>query len=276
MANVDQTIANMMEVLNPKNRRRTELVKTPLDFESPLKRRLSSDSSTDSPDKRPKQDNYLDVSWISSPREARRIRTDLIEARNHVTELEHRIQRMHSVRKEIETVLDSEIKSLNFQHEQDTSKIDQLEKQMQSIRKRERETFQEFKELQQVFTESNSNYEKRILDLEMMVTDLQNQLEVYEHAENEQIGLVQTDNNKLSEALEKAESEMNLYKDLVADLQSRLGRYTSITNDLEIKEQQLQTANLKIKELEYTLESHGEWQIQCKVLTFLFFFSKAE
>lgn len=274
MSNEDHTIRHMMEVLNPKQIRRTDLFKSPVEYESPIKRRLSSDSSTDSPDKRPKVDNSLDVSWIASPREARRLRLELLETRNRNTDLENRIQQMHNFRKESQVLFDNEIKALQFHREKDKKTIEQLEKQMHSIRKREKETQNELEELQQDTLSMKLEYENRIRELETNVTELQSQLDVYEDTEIDQINMVQSDNNHLTEALKTAEKEAKLYKDLVNDLKARLARLTNASSEVEIKEQMLQTANLKIKELEYTLESYGEWQIQCKVnISHVFFFS---
>lgn len=256
----------MMEVLNPKQRRKTNLLKAAIELDiTPLKRRLSSDSSSDNPEKVSKNENALDVSWISSPREARRIRMELLEARNHITDLEHRIQHMHEVRKELQTMFDNEIQALKFQRDQDVKKIDQLENQMQSIRKRERETKDELDEIVNNFRSIKFDYDNRIEELEFTINELQSQLDVYENVENQQVSMVQSDNNQLSELLENAEKETQYHKELNEDLKERLSRITKVSNDTEITEQMLQTANLKIKTLEYTIESYGEWEIQSKV-----------
>lgn len=266
MANIDETIAHMMEVLNPKQRQRTGLLRSEINLgESPLKRRLSSDNFTETPEKVPRTGNSLDVSWISSPSDGRRMRNDLLEARNQIMNLEHRIQHMHGVRKELQTMFDNEIKALQFQHGQDIKKIDQLENQMQSIRKREREAKDELEKVINNSRVTKVDYETHLEELEFTINELRSQLEVYEEEENEQVSMVQSDNNELAEALETAEKETQYYKDLNEDLKSRLGRLSKISNDVEIREQMVQTANLKIKSLEYTLESYGEWQTQSKV-----------
>lgn len=271
MSNIDESIAHMIEVLNPRHKRKTGMPSI-LNSESPSKRRLSTDSSTDTPEKVPKTDVCFDVSWIASPREARRMRNDLLEARNLITNLEHRIQHMHGVRKELQTMFDNEIKCLKFQHEQDLKKIEDLENQMQSVRKRERDAQEELKDALNEALNNKQEYEAQIEDLEFSLNELQSQLDVYEQEENHQVSSVQSQSNELQEDLKKAETEIQYYKELSEELKSRVAHLSKDSTDADIKEQMLQTANLKIKSLEYTIESYGEWEIQSKVcLVFLTF-----
>lgn len=269
MSNSDKTIRNMMQVLNPTQIPRTELFKSPIvETESPLKRRLSLDSSFGTPDKRQKIENVLDVSWIASPREARRMRTELLESRNLITDLETRIQQMHDARRVMETTLDNEIKKLEFQRNNDRKKVDELEKQMHSIRRREKEAQKELDEKEQEMLSMKTDYDNCVRELETKVTELQSQLDVYEDTEIDQINMMKTDNDALSEALKAAKKDAKFHKDLVGNLRGRLARLTNVSNEIEMKDQLVQTANLKIKQLEYTLESYGEWQIQYKVFCY--------
>lgn len=270
MSAADETIAHMIEVLNPKQKRRTMMLRPDDSKDNDRKRRQSSsDSLPGTPEKISRTENSLDVSWISSPREVRRMRNDLIEARNHITDLEHRIQHMHGVRKEIEIMFDNENKSLKIQHDQDIKKIEQLENQMQIIRRRERDAKDELEEALNQYRSMKLSYENQIEDFEFKINELQSQVDVYESEENEEVSMIQSDKEETSNLLRKTEEERNYYKDLSEDLQLRVSQLNQLSNDVEVKEQMLQTANLKIKSLEYTIESYGEWQVQSKVSLFL-------
>lgn len=102
---------------------------------------VSNDSQCSSEDslkvKRVKQENMIHVSHLGSPREVRRLRTDLLEARNTILNLENRIQHMHSVRKEMEVMYENEVKLLKKQHENDRKSIEALEAQLITFRQRE-------------------------------------------------------------------------------------------------------------------------------------------
>jgi predicted nucleic acid-binding Zn-ribbon protein len=89
------------------------------------------------PPKNSKKEKKLDLSYVGSPREVRRLRTDLLEGRNTILNLENRIQHMHNVRKEMEIMYENESKLLKKQHENDKKSIEELESQLQSLRRRE-------------------------------------------------------------------------------------------------------------------------------------------
>lgn len=136
---VDDTILNMVKNFNPT----TNVKKTsPFEF-TPVKRSISSsnsaESSFDEPSsKKCKRDSSkLDLSYIGSPREMRRLRYELLEARSIVLNLESRISQMHGVRKQMQLMFDEENATLKRQHEHDKKSMVDLENQLQSIRKRE-------------------------------------------------------------------------------------------------------------------------------------------
>lgn len=264
------TIVNMMEVLNPRRTRKSEL-RTPLDFLSPSKRRLSSES-LDSPDKRPRIDSSLDVSWISSPRESRRMRAELIEARSVIIGLENRIHHMHGVRKELQVMFDNEIKSFQQQHERDRKTIDELETQMQSIRKREQDVKDELDELTAKVSTDKLDYENKIDELELAVSKLQSELKEYESDEQDEMTKDKCRIEELEMVLDAAQKDAAAQKELASELETRLLKYTALERDMEMKEQALQKAQRKIKDLEYTLESYGEWQQQSKVKMLLYMY----
>lgn len=122
------------------------------DIKTPLKRSMCSSNSNDSfedlnPMKRSRQERKLDISYIGSPREPRRLRADLVESRNTILSLESRINRLHSVNKEMRMLFDEENKSLKKQSEYDKKTIEELENQLQIIRKRESELKNNFAEV---------------------------------------------------------------------------------------------------------------------------------
>lgn len=119
---------------------------------SPLKRSVSTASFESSiedqtPVKRFKKENNFNLSYVGSPREMRRLRADLLEARNTILDLENRIKHMHNVRKEMQLMFDNETQSLKRQHDYDRKSIEELETQLQTIRKRETDLKKELAEV---------------------------------------------------------------------------------------------------------------------------------
>lgn len=135
---IDDTILNMVKNLKP-----TTIAKKTSCYEfTPLKRSISSSNSNESSFEEPsakklKKDLKLDLSYIGSPREMRRLRSDLLEARSIILHLENTISHLHGVRKQMQLMFDDENSALKRQHEYDKKSIDELESQLQIIRKRE-------------------------------------------------------------------------------------------------------------------------------------------
>lgn len=112
--------------------------------ENNLKRSMSTSSNGSIEDSTPVKKmklptTHLNTSYVGSPREVRRMRADLLEARNTILSLENQIKHMHSVRKEMQIMFDNETVSLRQQHEHDRKSIEELEAHLQCIRKREAE-----------------------------------------------------------------------------------------------------------------------------------------
>lgn len=255
----------MVEVLNPpKGRRNTEL-RTHLDFVSPsLKRRLSSDS-LNPPEKREKLDNSFDSSWIPSPRDIRRIRAELVEARSTSASLENRIQHMHVIRKELQLMFDNEINSYQQQHGRDRESIKTLEEQLQSARKREKEATEALDTIKNTDYTQKLDYERKIEQLELDNVRMESKLKMFESDMDSE---VTKQNNKIEElqmVLEAAREDARAHKELTKELETRVSKLSAIEREIEMKEQALLKAELKVKDLEYTLESYGEWQAQSKV-----------
>lgn len=85
---------------------------------------LSGDSASDhsTPLKRQRIEQ-LKASCTASPRETRRLKMDLMEARNTIMCLENRIEQLHSVRKELQQVFENETADLKLKHKFDTESI---------------------------------------------------------------------------------------------------------------------------------------------------------
>lgn len=69
----------------------------------------------------------------------------------------------------------------------------------------------------------------------------------------------------LEDALSTAEDEVDVQKQRIDQLESQLSESSETQRDFEVKEQALQNALLKIKELEYEIASHDEWKKQSVV-----------
>lgn len=190
---------------------------------SPLKRSLSSTSNESSfdeptPVKKFKQEYKLDMSYIGSPREIRRIRADLIEARNTIIGLESRISHMHGVRKQMQLMFDEENTALKRQHEYDEKTIDELENQLQTIRKREIDLKKELAEVNSKYDTLKIKTGEQIQKLEKTLEDVKEETRVQEQEQRDAVPKLERKIVELETMLEAAEEDAEAQKKLAEEL----------------------------------------------------------
>lgn len=121
---VNDTIISMITNLKPRITAEYPNIETNRSTSQKRSLSLSGDSSseTSTPLKKQRFEN-LKANYMASPRETRRLKADLMEARNTILNLENRIKHMHNVRKELEQLFESETTDLRQQREFDRESI---------------------------------------------------------------------------------------------------------------------------------------------------------
>lgn len=121
---VNDTIINMITNFQPRITSEYQNLETNTVSSQKRSLSLSGDTISDhsTPLKRPCIEK-LKASYMSSPREIRRLKMDLMEARNTILKLENRIEQLHSVRKEMQQVFENETADLRQKHKYDTECI---------------------------------------------------------------------------------------------------------------------------------------------------------
>lgn len=267
---INDTLLRLVKNLNPPN---GSIELHNFEYNENTKRSLSctsNDSQTSSleeasPLKKIKREKTLELSYVGSPRETRRIRADLMEARNTILNLESRIQHMHNVRKEMQVMFDNETKSLKKQHEYDKKTIDQLETQLQSIRKREMDLKEKLAETTNRLNMVKVEKDEEIQELEKSLSEMKEESKLFDEEESTEIITLNRRIAELEIMLSSAEEDAEAQKNLVTVLQARLSEINSNEREMDKKDQALQAALLRIKELEYAKENFLESQQQAKV-----------
>ncbi|GJQ76194.1 hypothetical protein Trydic_g1937 [Trypoxylus dichotomus] len=258
---VNDTIIDMINNFKPRNMKLPE-------YSTPLKRSLSTASNTSNEEtptaKKPKCESILDVSYVGSPREIRRLRADLLSTRNTILNLQSQIQHMHGVRKEMQIMFDNEIATLHSQCEKDSKTIEELEFQLQTIRKREIELKEQLSQERNKYDNLKIDCDAKIEELEKELSEVSTELKIQDSEENGEINKIKQRINELEILYNAAQGEAEAYKKLTEELNSRLSDCTQLKQDLEIKEQLVQKVRLEIKELNYVKETYHEIQSQAK------------
>lgn len=191
-----------------------------------LKRQNSSGSSTSfldieiTPQKKMKRDSLenRDITYIGSPREFRRIRADLLSSRNKILTLESHIQEMHNVRKEMEILFDRESSTLRAQTKKDQKSIDELESELQSVRKREQNLKKEISSMQNKNDKLKIDYDTKIETLEKSYHDLKDKTGEEESNKDNEIASLKHKLNEIQMLYAHSQDECNAHKNLSEEL----------------------------------------------------------
>ncbi|XP_066249239.1 mitotic spindle assembly checkpoint protein MAD1 [Euwallacea similis] len=238
------------------------------DFTRPFKRSFSSNSESSleehTPVKRFKAQNSFNLSYVGSPREINRLRADLLEARNTIIHLEGRVQHMHGVQKEMRLMFDNESEHLKRQHDYDRKTIEELEMQLQTVRKRETGLKVQVSELKNKYDKLKTGTEKKIFVLEKEVADLQDQSQTSSSDGNMEVYRLKQNIAELETMLEAVQEDAAAQKKLASELTKQLSEKSTSEIELEQKKVELQKARNQIRQLENAKEEYLEFQQQSK------------
>lgn len=203
--------------------------------ESATSKRSLGGGDERTPAKRPR----LDADYGASPREVRRLKVDLSEARNKIMVLENRIKQMHSVRKELQQVFESETADLRQQREFDRESIQrvrglrlfgnvfvvylvvvysQLEAELESIRSREAKTKEKLSDLMHKHEMLKLEHSKHINELEKQLEETKEKSCLEEEKEKNENVTLKRKVEQLEMVLEAAQQDADAHKKLAEEL----------------------------------------------------------
>ncbi|XP_075981185.1 mitotic spindle assembly checkpoint protein MAD1-like [Anticarsia gemmatalis] len=230
-------------------------------------KRKSSLGASDlcTPEKRVRTDsNSTPVSVPPSPWEVKKLKIDLIAAKAQITKLESRINHQHTIRKEMQILFEEEKASLTDQHKRDEKALSDMEDRLQVIRRREQELKDEYTETLKQHKENKAHWDKEKGELLKQIADLKDKLLEANVSSKDQVSEMKKDMDELLQALEGAQSEVEMLKKEVSKQTSRAEQCTTLRTQLEKQTFELQQVTNKLKELEYERDSYKDWQQQAK------------
>ncbi|XP_068620125.1 mitotic spindle assembly checkpoint protein MAD1 isoform X2 [Battus philenor] len=232
--------------------------------EVPTKRKSSFGSSEVlTPEKRSRTES-ANASAPPSPWEAKRMKIDLIAAKAQITKLESRVNHQHTIRKEMQILFEEEKASLIDQHKRDEKALANMEERLQVIRRREQDLKDELSEALKECQQNKEKWDKDKADFQKQIADLKDKLLEANVSSKDQLSEMKKDMDELLQALEAAQSEVEMLKKEVAKQTSRGEQCTNLKTQLEKQTFELQQATNKLKELEYERDSFKDWQQQAK------------
>lgn len=205
-----------------------------------------------------------DLFYVGSPREIRRLRSDLVDARNKIENFENRIASLHTARKSIEIMYDKEVNELKTQRDKDKKSIEELESQLQSIRKREQTLKKELFDCNMNYKILKNNTDMQIQKLDSSISTLKTEMQYSTSDENNEVTALKRKISELEYIYKAAQEETEAHKSLVVELNKRVADRSNIEGQLEIKTQALAKAHLQIKDISFSKASYLEYQQQSK------------
>ncbi|XP_014358928.2 mitotic spindle assembly checkpoint protein MAD1 isoform X2 [Papilio machaon] len=231
------------------------------------KRKSSMDSFEFlTPEKRPRRESSSSTNSPvpPSPWEAKKMKIDLIAAKAQITKLEARVNHQHSIRKEMQILFEEEKASLMDQHKRDEKALADMEERLQVIRRREQELRDDHNAAVKEHMENKTKWDKERLELQKQIADLKDKLLEANVSSRNQVSEMKKDMNELLQALEGAQSEVELLKKEVARQTSRAEQCTALKTQLDKQTFELQQVNSKLKDLEYERDCYKDWQQHAK------------
>ncbi|CAH0764364.1 unnamed protein product [Diatraea saccharalis] len=199
-----------------------------------------------------------------SPWKTKRLKIDLIAAKAQITKLEARVNHQHTIRKEMQILFEEEKASLVEQHKRDERALADMEDRLQVIRRREQELREEFNEAIKEQKDAKANWDKEKNELFKQIAELKEKLLESNVSSKDQLSEMKKDMDELLQALEGAQTEVEILKKEVAKQTARAEQCITLKNQLEKQTFELQQVTSKLKEIEYERDSYKDWQQQAK------------
>lgn len=196
----------------------------------------------------------------SSPWESRRMKADLIEARTLILQLKSELDHQNKVRDELEILYKSKIDSLRTELDHSTFKITDMEKHLMSVRKREFHQRDDLNKVKMEMTANKQKYEEKLNDLEKKNHEMKEDFHLQKSQIMNDQSEMQRQMMKTEQMLKTLEKERETINELCEELQLKSYKYDDLEKDFEIQIQKISKLESHIKELEYEIESYGEWK----------------
>lgn len=104
------------------------------------------------------------------------------------------------------------------------------------------------------------NFDSKMFDLQNENESLKENISYVKNDLNNRISELTRENTEISSHILTVEEELDSVKTLNKDLKQNLEEYKSLKTELEQEKIKHQNAALKIKELEYEVNSYGDWK----------------
>uniref|UniRef100_A0A182Q4G6 Mitotic spindle assembly checkpoint protein MAD1 n=1 Tax=Anopheles farauti TaxID=69004 RepID=A0A182Q4G6_9DIPT len=195
-----------------------------------------------------------------SPWEARRIKADLIEARSRITLLKKEIEHLNTEMATAQLRSQHKIASLEQEASFNAKKVADLEKHLQSVRKREHGAKDELVKIRNQFTQLKQVADDRQYELRQALRTQEEKYESDTSVLNTEIRDLSSQVADLEQQLSLAQDELDTTREINDTLQGKADAYDQTKRELEQTQDRLAEAESRVKMLEYEVGSYEDWK----------------
>lgn len=195
-----------------------------------------------------------------SPWESRRLKVDLIEAKARISQLKREIEHQHQAKSTMEAMYQDKVDGLTKQVDYTAKKTGDLEKHIQVLRKRESVAKEDLIRAANALKSARQTHEDQVADLRRTNQNLEETLQCISNDLRNEMGNLNRDLQMALQNLSTSQDELEAVRGVNATLTERVGRLSAVEQELDEERQLRQKAESRAQELQFQLESYGEWQ----------------
>lgn len=155
---------------------------------------------------------------------------------------------------------ESKVSALKQQCDFTSEKLAEMEKHLQVVRKREHTARQEANRLQSEFDKQKLKHEAALTLVEQEKTQLEEDARAVQYSINNELSEYKRISERAELQLEATQTELERIRRRHDEYKVTATSYDQLKIDYEMQQQSLETANARIKELEFEIQSYSDWK----------------
>lgn len=194
------------------------------------------------------------------PWQTRKLRAELIETKAIVAQLQDQLVQQAKEQRGAIALAESKVSALKQQCDFTSEKLAEMENHLQVVRKREHTARQEANRLQAEFDQQKLKYEAALSQAEQEKTQLEDDAREVQYCINNELSEYKRISERAELELEATQNELERIRQRHDEYIEIAASYDQLKINYELQQQSLETANARIKELEYEIQSYSDWK----------------
>lgn len=194
------------------------------------------------------------------PWQTRKLRAELIETKAIVAQLQDQLVQQAKEQRGALALAESKVSALKQQCDYTSEKLSEMEKHLQVVRKREHTARQEANRLQSEFDQQKLKYEAALTLAEQEKSQLEEDAREVQYSMNNELSEYKRISERAELELEATQTELERIRRRHDEYKETAASYDQLKIDYELQQQRLETANARIKELEFEIQSYSDWK----------------